>query len=505
MTDYILKIKNVTKEFPGVRALNNVSFNVKRGIVFSLCGENGAGKSTLMKVLSGVYPSGTYTGEIYFNHQLLNNKKIKDSERAGISIIHQELNLVKELSVMENIFLGQYIHRFGGIDRNAMFKRTKKLLQEVKLPIHPETPIKELGVGEQQLVEIAKALSKDTKLLILDEPTAPLTVVETDVLMGIINDLRSRGVTCIFISHKLNEVMRISDEVGIIRDGEFIGSDIVTRITKDDIIKMMVGRTISNLFPKEQHDIGEIIFEVKNVTAYDRSNPEIKRVDNISFNLRKGEILGISGLIGSGRTELVSSIFGTYEGKHSGTCYYKGKQIDTSKPSKSLENGIAMVPEDRKNFGLILDMATYKNITLSNIKKYRGVLNYLNAHKEQKDVLKYIEMLRIKVASIDMQVNGLSGGNQQKVVIAKNLLVKPLILILDEPTRGVDVGAKYEIYKLIFKLVKEGISIIMISSELPEILGICDRVLVVHEGKLKADLVNENLDQEKIMAAAIGG
>lgn len=505
MGEYILEMNNITKEFSGVKALDNVCLKVRKGEIHALCGENGAGKSTLMKVLSGVYPSGTYTGDIVYDGQKLHMKGIKDSEKAGIAIIHQELALIKELSVAENIFIGNEISRNHIVDFNAMYNKTAELLKEVKLNINPTTLIKELGIGQQQLVEIAKALSKNSNVLILDEPTAPLTDSEVETLMGIMKDLRKKGVTCIYISHRLNEVMELSDTVTIIRDGKSIATEPIENLNQDKIINMMVGREMTDLFPREDHKIGEKVLEIKNFNVYDTTNKEKLRVKNANFHLKRGEILGIAGLVGSGRTELVSSIFGSYEGKRNGDIYYLDKKINISNPDEALKKGIAMVPEDRKRHGIVGIMSVRNNITLANLIKYQGKLDYLNKDTEIIDVMRLVDELKIKTSSIDLDVKSLSGGNQQKVVLAKNLLIGPQILILDEPTRGIDVGAKYEIYKLMFKLVKMGISIIMVSSELPEVLGISDRVLVMHEGEIKGDFDNIGLTQETIMQCAIGG
>lgn len=506
MSEYILEMYNITKEFPGVRALDNVSFKVKRGEIHALCGENGAGKSTLMKILSGVYPYGTYSGEIFYNGEKLVLHSIRDAENKGIAIIHQELALIKELSVKENIFIGNEPNKNGIVDFDQMYVNAKKILQQFNLDIDPNTLVKNLGVGQQQLVEIAKALSKNANLLILDEPTSSLTEADVEILLRILKQLKENGVTCIYISHKLDEVMEIADTVTVIRDGKTIGTDSVENLTKEKIISMMVGRELSQLYPREEHFIGEVIFEVKNFNVYDTKVPNRKIVKNVSFELRKGEILGIAGLIGAGRTELVSSIFGSYPGKWTGDVYLEGKKIVIRNPSDALRYGIAMVPEDRKREGLISLMSVKENITISNIESYkRNMIGVINESEELLDVNSYIKKLSIKVPRLSLPVKNLSGGNQQKVVLAKNLLRKPKILILDEPTRGIDVGAKYEIYKLMFSLVKEGISIIMISSELPEILGITDRIIVMHEGEKKGEFVNKNVTQEMIMQCAIGG
>jgi D-xylose transport system ATP-binding protein len=506
MSEYILEMYNITKEFPGIRALDNVSFKVKRGEIHALCGENGAGKSTLMKILSGVYPYGTYSGEIFYNGEKLILHSIRDAERKGIAIIYQELALIKELSVKENIFMGNEPNKNGIVNFGQMYINAKKILQQFNLDIDPNTLVKNLGVGQQQLVEIAKALSKSASLLILDEPTSSLTEADVEILLKILKKLKENGVTCIYISHKLDEVMEIADTVTVIRDGKTIGTDSAKNLTKEKIISMMVGRELSQLYPREKHFIGEVFFEVKDFNVYDTKIQNRRIVKNVSFKLRKGEILGIAGLIGAGRTELVSSIFGSYPGKWTGDVYLEGKKIIIRNPSDALKYGIAMVPEDRKKEGLISLMSVKENMTISNLENYKkNLIGTINENKELLDVKDYIKKINIKTSHFSTQVKNLSGGNQQKVVLAKNLLSKPKILILDEPTRGIDVGAKYEIYKLMFSLAKEGISIIMISSELPEILGISDRIIVMHEGEKKGEFENKNVTQEMIMQCAIGG
>ncbi len=505
MDDFILEMKNITKDFSGVKALDNVNLKVRKGEIHGLCGENGAGKSTLMKILSGVYPHGTFTGEILFNGRELKLNSIKDAEDAGIGIIYQELSLVKELSVSENIFIGNEPNKNGIIDFDRMYYETKILLDKLNLNINPNVPVKSLGIGQQQLVEIAKALSKNVSLLILDEPTSSLTDADVEILFNILRQLKDNGVTCIYISHKLNEVMEITDRITVQRDGKTVGSEETKNLTENDIIRMMVGRELTNLFPREEHQIGKEILEVKNFSVYDIKASDKKIVDNVSFTLREGEILGIAGLIGAGRTELVSSIFGSYPGRREGEIYLEGKKIDIKNPDQALDYGIAMVPEDRKGQGLINILSVRNNMTLSNIDSYKNNFGSVDENKEIVDVKKYIEMLKIKVSNFNLEVKNLSGGNQQKVVLAKNLLRNPKILILDEPTRGIDVGAKYEIYKLMYELVRSGISIIMVSSELPEVIGLSDRIVVMHEGKKKGEFVNENVTQEMIMECAIGG
>ncbi|MGL4252643.1 MAG: xylose ABC transporter ATP-binding protein [Fusobacteriaceae bacterium] len=504
MDNYILEMKNITKEFSGVKALHDMNLKVHKGEILSLCGENGAGKSTLMKVLSGVYPFGTYSGEIIYEGREIKNSSIKDSEALGIAIIHQELNLIKDLSILENLFMGNFIQKYGIVDYNEMYKKSKEILQLLNLEKDPFTKIKDLGVGEQQLVEIGKALLKNVKLLILDEPTAPLTDREVNILFEILMDLKSKGVTCIYISHKLNEVMKISDKVSIIRDGKMIATKDREELTQQEIIKYMVGRDLENLFPYEEHEIGEVILEVSNFIVPDLFSQR-NRVKNVSFNLKKGEILGIAGLIGAGRTELVSSIYGSYGKKYSGKIKFEGEELEIKTPKDAIKKGILMVPEDRKSHGIVGILSVRENISLPNLDLYSSHNFIVDEAKELKSITEMLKKMKVKSPTIDTQIQGLSGGNQQKVVIGKNLLRSPKILILDEPTRGIDVGAKYEIYKYMFELVKKGISIIMISSELPEVLGLSDRVMVMHEGELKGILENKNLTQEIIMNTAIGG
>ena len=505
MSDYLLEMKGIVKEFGGVRALNGIDIQVKAGECIGLCGENGAGKSTLMKVLSGVYPHGTWDGEILWRGQPLKAQSVRDTEAAGIIIIHQELMLVPELSVAENIFMGHELTLPGGrMNYAAMYRRADELLRELKIPeMNVALPVLNYGGGHQQLVEIAKALNKNAKLLILDEPSSSLTTSEIQVLLDIIRGLKKQGVTCIYISHKLDEVAAICDTIVVIRDGQHIATTPMDKMNVESIIAQMVGREMTQLYPKEKHPIGEIVFEARNVTCLDVDNPLRKRVDNVSFQLRKGEILGIAGIVGAGRTELVSALFGAYPGHHEQQVWLEGKQIDTSTPLKAIKNGLALVPEDRKHHGIVPDLDVGQNITLAVL----GLFSHwtkVDRDEELGAVKGEISALELKTASPALPITSLSGGNQQKAVLAKMLLTKPKVLILDEPTRGVDVGAKYEIYKLMFALAKEGVSIIMVSSELAEVLGVSDRVLVMGEGKLRGNFINDNLSQETVLAAALG-
>jgi ABC-type sugar transport system ATPase subunit len=504
MSDYILEMVNITKEFPGVKALDNVNFKVKRGEVHALCGENGAGKSTLMKVLSGVYPFGTYQGDIILNGGVQKYTCIKDSEKSGIGIIYQELALVKQMNICENIFLGNEIAERGVINWDMAFVETKKLLDIVGIDINPATKVLNLGIGHQQMVEIAKAISKNTSVLILDEPSAALTESETDNLLRLINQLKEKGVTCIYISHKLNEVFRISDSITVLRDGKTIGTYDTKDLNEDKVISLMVGREMTQLYPRIEHKIGEVIMEVKNWTVRNPEIPEKLLIDNVSLCVKKGEILGIAGLMGAGRTELFTSIFGVFGVDIKGQVYLNGDLIKIKNPKDAIKVGISYLSEDRKRYGLNLIDDIKRNISLASLDSITN-RKVVNANEEIKHSKDYVDELKIKTPSIEQITGNLSGGNQQKVVLAKWLLTKPKVLILDEPTRGIDVGAKYEIYNIINQLAVEGVSIIMISSELPEILGVCDRVLVMNKGRVSGDLDIKDADSEKIMLMATGG
>ncbi len=498
----ILEMKSITKEFPGVKALSDVSFQVAKGEIHCLVGENGAGKSTLMKILSGVYPHGTYTGEVVFNGQVQNLSSISDSEKVGIAIIYQELALIPEMTVYENIFLGHEIKSGLLINWNETIKQAGEMLKKVKLDINPAVKVKDLGVGKQQLVEIAKALSKDVKLLILDEPTSSLNETDSENLLNLLRDLKEQGVTSIMISHKLKEVIEIADTITVLRDGQTVATLRKDEVTEHKLIKHMVGREINNIYPKREHKPShEIVLEVRNWNAH---HPTLGRaiLKDVNFNLKKGEIIGFAGLIGSGRTELALSIFGNpdrYQLK--GELYVKGNKKQFHHPQDAIKTGIAYVTEDRKGDGLILIQDVKQNITLANLHKIaqRGVVNN---NAEIQVANEYKTNLNIKTPSVEQKVSNLSGGNQQKVCLGKWLFVAPDILILDEPTRGIDVGAKFEIYTIMKDLVKQGMSIIMISSELPEVLGMSDRVYIVSAGKIAGELSAEEATQEKVMQLA---
>ena len=502
-TKPILEMVSITKEFPGVKALDGVTFNLFEGEFHALVGENGAGKSTLMKVLSGVYPFGEYGGDIRIKGETHQFRTIREAEEAGIAIIFQELSLVKELTVGENIFLGKEPSSFGIINWSELYHRATKLLKDLNLPIDPRTPVGNLGIGQQQLVEIAKALSQDAKILVLDEPTAALTESEVDTLFDILRDLKKRGVGMIYISHKLDEVFAMSDRITVLRDGKTVGTESTLALDKNKVIALMVGREVGEIFPESNHDFGEIALEVKNVNAFDPDVPDKKLVDDVSFHVRRGEVLGISGLMGAGRSELLMSIFGAWRGNHSGEVLIEGQKVSIKKPSDAIKNGIGFVTEDRKRFGLILEQTILNNMSLAGLKKISGAfLTHLS--RETVAVTGSMQSLRVKANSPITVAGTLSGGNQQKVVLGKWLLTNPKVLFLDEPTRGIDVGAKQEIYAEINKLAKEGLAIVMVSSELPEVLGLSDRIIVLHEGKLTGEFTKTEATPEKVMAAATG-
>jgi putative multiple sugar transport system ATP-binding protein len=500
----ILEMRNITKEFPGVKALDQVNFEVEEGEIHCLVGENGAGKSTLMKVLSGVYPFGTYSGDIVLNNEIQNFSKISDSEKKGVAIIYQELALIPDLSVYENIFLGHEIHKRGIVNWHDTKAEAAKMLKKVKLEVHPSTKIIDLGVGVQQLIEIAKALSKEVKLLILDEPTAALNESDSENLLKLLKDLKQQGVTSIMISHKLKEVIAIADTVTVLRDGKTICSLKASKgeVNEKEIIKYMVGREINDIFPKRlEKNFGGVQLEVRNWSAFDR---KLGRhvVKDANFNVRKGEIVGIAGLMGAGRTEFALSIFGNSKSYDiSGEVLVDNQTVSLKKPKDAIDKGLAYVSEDRKGNGLILIQDIKQNITVANLKKLSNYM-VINKNEEIEIAEKYRESMNIKTPSIEQKVMNLSGGNQQKVALSKWLFVEPNVLILDEPTRGIDVGAKYEIYTIMNELVAKGLSIIMISSELPEVLGMSDRVYVMAEGRLTGELPIEEATQEKIMEMA---
>ncbi|MCJ7840482.1 ATP-binding cassette domain-containing protein [Lederbergia sp. NSJ-179] len=499
MKSILLEMKNITKEFPGVKALDDVNLQVLEHEIHALCGENGAGKSTLVKVLSGVYPHGSYEGRILYKNKECEFKDIRQSEELGIVIIHQELALIPELSIAENIFLGNEQATQGVINWNETKRKTKELLEVLGLDESPDTLIKNIGVGKQQLVEIAKALSKDVQLLILDEPTAALNENDSENLLKLLLALRKKGITAILISHKLNEVKQVADKVTIIRDGKTIETIDAKEITEDRIIRGMVGRSLSNRYPDRTPAIGADFFEVKDWNVYHPIQQDRQIVKDVNFHIKRGEIVGIAGLMGAGRTELAMSIFGqSYGKKKSGEVIKDGKPVDVSTVHKAIEAGIAYVSEDRKKYGLILMNDIKENITLSKLDKIakRKIVNEFDEY-EQAEM--YRKKMNIKTPSVHQVTGNLSGGNQQKVVLSKWIFSDPDLLILDEPTRGIDVGAKYEIYSIINQLSNEGKGILLISSELPEILGMCDRIYVMSEGEFTGEVSVEDATQELLM------
>lgn len=501
MSDYILEMKNITKTFPGVKALDNVNLKVREGEIHALCGENGAGKSTLMKVLSGVYTHGSYEGDILFKGNVCEFKDIKQSEELGIVIIHQELALIPFLSIAENIFLGNERAHRGIIDWNETITGTKELLEKVGLTENPNTKVENIGVGKQQLVEIAKALSKKVKLLILDEPTAALNEDDSENLLELMLEFKRQGISCILISHKLNEVSKVSDSITILRDGKTIETLDMRggEVNEDRIISGMVGRDLTNRYPEREPKIGETILEVKDWTVYHEHHADRKVLDNINLNIRRGEIVGIAGLMGAGRTELAMSIFGKSYGRNiSGTLRKNGKEIQNNSVTQAIDNGFAYVTEDRKDYGLILIDDIKRNISLTGLPKLaRGMV--IDDKQEIVVAEDMRKKLKIKTPNILQKTGNLSGGNQQKVVLSKWIFSEPDILILDEPTRGIDVGAKYEIYTIINQLADEGKGVLVISSELPEILGICDRVYVMNAGRITGEVNREDASQETLM------
>ena len=495
---YVLEMKNITKRFPGVLALDQVSFQVRKGEIHALCGENGAGKSTLMKILSGSYSESSYEGEIVVNGNVCHFQSPADSEKMGIGMIYQEISMHLDLSIAENIFLGRWPKKSGRVDWKILNANAKKYLDMVGLSEEPDTILRQLGASQQQLVSIARALSKNPQILVLDEPTSPLTSKEADKLFDILHQLRDMGIACILITHKMDEVFLHSDSVTVIRDGKSISSRLLKDTTSDEIIKDMVGREITNFYPKENVEIREPILEVKDFTVRHPSIPDRTIIDNASFTLHKGEILGMAGLVGAGRSEFVNAIFGK-DKKVKGVTIVDGKEIDIKTPADALRAGIALVTEDRKADGIVAGMSIRDNITMPNLKAIskNGILNLKEEETYSKE---YFDSLKIKAPSLDSLLQQLSGGNQQKVILAKWMARAPKILILDEPTRGIDVSTKYEIYKIMVNLARQGVGIIMISSELPELMSMSDRIMVISNNSIAGVLESTDFSQEKIMS-----
>ncbi len=503
MDDFILEMRNITKTFPGVRALDNVNFKVRRGEIHCLVGENGAGKSTLMKVLSGVWRYGTYTGDIVYNGEVQKFQSTKDSEAAGIAIISQELALIPDLSIHENIFFGHEIMHRRLINWNQTIVEARKYLEKVRLDVNPSMKVRDLRVGKQQLLEIAKALSKNAKLLILDEPTSSLNEDDSQNLLQLLRELKADGVTSIMISHRLKEVVEIADTITVLRDGATICSMDGRTATMGDIIRSMVGREMEDIYPaRKKHEPGEVALEIKDWTVFD---PKAERIilDHINLNVRHGEIVGMAGLMGAGRTELALSVFGNSPKYKlvSGQIFLEGKPMNFRDPNAALRAGLAYATEDKKGNGLVLIQDVRYNVTVSNLDALKNGL-VINRNEEIVEVNGYRDRMNIKTPSIAQKVVNLSGGNQQKVSLAKCLFVGPKVLILDEPTRGIDVGAKYEIYTIMNRLAEEGYSVLMISSDLPEILGMSDRIYVMAEGMITGEVSREEATEQNIMRLA---
>ena len=506
MAKVLLEMKNITKTFPGVKALDNVNLKVEEGEIHALVGENGAGKSTLMNVLSGIYPYGTYEGDIVYNGEVCKFGKIKDSEEKGIVIIHQELALIPYMTIGENMFLGNERGKSAAIDWNETYGEADKYLKMVGLSESSKVLVKDIGTGKQQLVEIAKALAKHAKLLILDEPTSSLNETDSQALLDLMLKFKKEGMTSIIISHKLNEVAYVADKITVIRDGSTIETmdKKTTEFSEDRIIQGMVGRELTDRFPK-RHDvkIGDVNMEVKNWTVHHPLYPERKVCDNVSIKVRKGEVVGISGLMGAGRTELAMSIFGQSYGTNiSGQLYLDGKEVQLKTVKQAIKNKLAYVTEDRKGNGLVLTNPIKINTTLANLDSI-SPRKIIDKDKEYQVAEEYRGKLKTKCPTVEQNVGNLSGGNQQKVLLAKWMFADPDVLILDEPTRGIDVGAKYEIYCIINDLVAAGKSVVMISSELPEVLGMSDRIYIMNEGKIAGELSAEEASQEKIMSIIV--
>jgi len=500
MSEHILEMLAITKEFPGVKALDNVNLQIRPGEIHALVGENGAGKSTLMNVLSGVYPYGSYTGEILLNGEPVCFSNIEHSEKAGIVIIHQELALIPYLSIAENMFLGNENSARGVIDWNKTRYRSAEMLKKVGLMDHPDTMIANIGIGKQQLVEIAKALAKECKILILDEPTAALNEKDSENLLKLLKQLQKEGITCILISHKLNEVIAVADRITVLRDGKTVDHLVCDcAISENRIIRSMVGRELTDRFPPRESHIGEPMLEVKHWNVHHPLYRDREVIKDVSITLNRGEVVGIAGLMGAGRTEFAMSVFGhSYGSKITGEIVKNGNPIRIRTVGDAIRNKIAYVSEDRKKFGIIQLLNIKENITLANLRKItRGLTVDDNQQRKAADAS--VEALRIKCASIKQRTGNLSGGNQQKVVLAKWMFCESDVLILDEPTRGIDVGAKYDVYKIINRMASEGKAVLVISSELPELLGVCDRIYIMSEGKIKGEMPAKLATQESIM------
>ena len=511
MENYILEMKDISKTFPGVKALSEVNIRIRPGTIHALVGENGAGKSTLINIISGVYPHGSYSGKYLLNGGEMRFRHIRDVEKKGVACIHQELNLAPDLSVAENIFLNDKPTRFGFVDFDAMHDRSRQVMEKIGLNtdpmtggISPEEKVRQLGIGRKQMVEIAKALTKDVQLLLLDEPTAALTEAEVDTLLSLLEGLREKGMSMIYISHRLDEVMRIADDITVLRDGQSIETRLRRDMTKDSMIQLMVGRELTNLFPRVPHERGELAFELRDYSVRNPDIPGQDLIKNVNLKAYRGEILGVSGLMGAGRTELFTAVFGAFRTRGEGEVYIDGKKVEIKSPQDALDLGLVIITEDRKKLGLNLMMSIKENTTMGALKRVSSRY-IIDRNKEVKHTQRYVKDIQIATPSIDSLVKNLSGGNQQKVVIAKALFCEPKIIILDEPTRGIDVGAKYEIYKIMNDLVNQGVVIIMISSEMEEVLGMSDRIVTMSNGTITGEFNVEEASQEILMKASVIG
>jgi len=492
----ILSAHDITKTFPGVKALSGVSFDLREGEIHSLCGENGAGKSTLIKLLSGIHSHGSYEGRFEVMGSEARFRGIADSGRAGLAVIHQELALIEDMTVAENIFLGREPRRWGiFIDWPTMFREAKALLDRFKVELDPAAEVRTLGVGQKQLVEIVKALAKDSKILILDEPTAALAEHEVIILLDILRDLRERGIACIYISHKLDEVFAISDRITVLRDGASVFTKRTSETNKSEVIKHMVGREIADLFPCRASTPGEVMLHVDGLSVEER-------LHDIRFELRAGEVLGIGGLMGAGRTELLMHLFGVYGQRTRGSLRLNGKELSAQHPEETIREGLVLVSEDRRRYGLVLEHEVGFNLSLSSLEKVSRA-GFIDHECENRSNQAMFDSLRIKATGLSATTGKLSGGNQQKIVIGKALLTEPKVIMLDEPTRGIDVGAKLEIYELINRLTAEGKAVLLVSSELPELIGMSDRILMLHEGRVGGEFTRAEATQEKLMQAAM--
>ncbi|HAB18649.1 MAG TPA: sugar ABC transporter ATP-binding protein [Verrucomicrobiota bacterium] len=499
----ILEARNLTKRFPGVVALNEVTFDLQPGEVHALCGENGAGKSTLIKTLSGIHPFGSYEGEFRVRGEPARFRTLKDAEAAGLAVIYQELALVEEMSVAENIFLGHEPRRGPLVDWDAAYAQAAKLLAEFQIEIDPDLKVRELGVGQKQLIEIVKALGKKSQVLILDEPTAALAESEVAILLRILRDLRTSGVACIYISHKLGEVKAIADRITVLRDGSSITTLVAAQVEIPDIIRHMVGREIKELFPRDRtQPVGETLLKVNNLSVAPSAG-EPARLKDVTFEVRAGEVLGIGGLMGAGRSELLLHLFGAWGARQSGDVRLGSESDPAPEPRDSIHRGLVMVTDDRKRYGLLLEQPIGFNLSLSSLEKVtQGGL--VDEVQEARLNQKFFDALRVKAPGLDVAVGGLSGGNQQKVVIGKALMTEPRVVFLDEPTRGIDVGAKLEVYQLINRLTADGKAVVLVSSELPELMGMSDRILMLHEGQVGGMFLPSEFTQEALLAAAMG-